>query len=119
MRIGKPWRVAYLAAAVVVLAFHFRLVLPGRALVSNDFRSLFIALRAGLQNTVRAGDWPFWQRGMFFGYPLLGDIQVQLFNPLTWVTLALNAARGVTVQSLLELCLCAIGISASRSAIWP
>src|SRR5207302_4324327 len=64
-----------------------------------------------LQNTLRAGDWPFWQRGMFFGYPLLGDIQVQLFNPLTWVTLPLNAARGVTVQSLLELCLCAIGMA--------
>ncbi|MGZ6143273.1 MAG: hypothetical protein ACXWLM_08040, partial [Myxococcales bacterium] len=105
------WRYAGLAAAALVLIFHFRLALPGRALVANDFRALFIPLRAGLQNTLRAGDWPFWQRGMFFGYPLLGDIQFQLFNPLTWLTLPLDAARGVTVQSLLELCLCAAGMA--------
>jgi hypothetical protein len=94
-----------------VLVFHYRLALPGRALIANDFRALFIPLRAGLQNTVKAGDWPFWQRGMFFGYPLLGDIQFQLFNPLTWLTLPVNPARGVTVQSLLELCLCAVGMA--------
>ena len=101
---------AYLAAIALVLLFHYRLALPGQALIANDFRALFIPLRAGLQNTLLAGDWPFWQRGMFFGYPLLGDIQVQLFNPLTWLTLPLQAARGVTVQSLLELCLCAAGM---------
>jgi len=93
----KRWRAAYLGAALLVLLFHYRLALPGRALVANDFRGLFIALRAGLQNTVRAGEWPFWQRGMFFGYPLIGDIQFQLFNPLTWLTLPLDAARGITV----------------------
>ena len=107
----KRWRWAYAASAALVLLYHYRLALPGRALVANDFRALFIALRMGLQNTLRAGDWPFWQRGMFFGYPLLGDIQVQLFNPLTWLTLPLDAARGITVQSLCELCLCAIGMA--------
>src|SRR5439155_15401251 len=107
----KRWWPAYLAAAALVLLFHFRLALPGRALVANDFRALFIPLRAGLQNTIKAGELPFWQRGMFLGYPLLGDIQVQLFNPLTWLTLPLDAARGITVQSLLELCLCAVGMA--------
>ncbi|MFN2549862.1 MAG: YfhO family protein [Myxococcales bacterium] len=105
----EAWLPAYTAAALLVLAFHYRLALPGRALVANDFRALFIPLRGGLQNTLKAGEWPFWQRGMFFGYPLLGDIQVQLFNPLTWLTLPLDPARGVTVQSLIELCLCACG----------
>lgn len=107
----KRWRAAYLACALLVLAFHFRLAVPGQALISNDFRSLFIPLRAGLQNIVRAGEWPFWQRGMFFGYPLLGDIQFQIFNPLTWLTLPLTAARGITVQTLIELCLCAAGMA--------
>ena len=107
----KGWRGAFLAAALVVLAYHFRLALPGNALVSNDFRSLFIPLRAGLQNTLREGSWPFWQRGMFLGYPMLGDIQFQLFNPLTWLTLPLHPARGITVQSLLELCLCSVGMA--------
>src|ERR1700682_1826486 len=59
----------------------------------------------------RAGEWPFWQRGMFIGYPLLGDIQFQIFNPLTWLTMPLAPARGVTVQSLLELCLCSAGMA--------
>src|SRR5205085_6453883 len=66
---------------------------------------------AGLQNTLREGSWPFWQRGMFLGYPMLGDIQFQLFNPLTWLTLPLHPARGITVQSLLELCLCSVGMA--------
>ena len=105
------WRRAYAASALLVLLFHYRLALPGRALVSNDFRALFIALRAGLQQTLRDGDLPLWQRGMFLGYPVLGDIQFQIFNPLTWLTLPLDPARGVTVQSLLELCLCAVGMA--------
>ena len=107
----KGWRAAWFAAALAVLAYHFRLALPGNALISNDFRSLFIPLRAGLQNTLREGSWPFWQRGMFLGYPMLGDIQFQLFNPLTWLTLPLHPARGITVQSLLELCLCSVGMA--------
>ena len=107
----RAWPIAYFACAVLVLLFHYRLALPGRALVGNDFRALFIALRAGLQQTLRAGDVPLWQRGMFFGYPVLGDIQFQIFNPLTWLTLPLDPARGVTVQSLCELCLCAIGMA--------
>ena len=110
---GRPqaWPIAYFATALLVLAFHYRLALPGRALVGNDFRALFIALRAGLQQTLRAGDFPLWQRGMFFGYPVLGDIQFQIFNPLTWLTMPLDPARGVTVQSLCELCLCAVGMA--------
>jgi len=103
--------VAYAASALLVLAFHYRLALPGRALVANDFRALFIALRAGLQQTLHAGEFPLWQRGMFFGYPVLGDIQFQIFNPLTWLTMPLDPARGVTVQSLCELCLCAVGMA--------
>jgi hypothetical protein len=101
----------YALCAALVLAFHFRLALPGRALVANDFRALFIALRGGLQQTLRAGALPLWQRGIFAGYPILGDIQPQLFNPLTWLTMPLDPARGVTVQSLLELCLCAVGMA--------
>ena len=107
----QDWRRAYLACALLVLAFHFRLALPGRALVANDFRALFIPLRQGLQRCVFAGEWPFWQRGIFLGYPMLGDIQFQLFNPLTWLTLPLDAARGLTVQTLCELCLCATGMA--------
>jgi hypothetical protein len=107
----KRWRGAYLAAVLVVLAWHFRLALPGRALVSDDFRTLFIPLRACLQNTLREGSWPFWQRGMFFGYPIPGDIQIQLFNPLTWLTLPLHPARGITLQSVIELCLCSAGMA--------
>ena len=105
------WRLAFAVAALLVLLFHFRLALPGRALIANDFRALFIPLRAGLQNIVRAGEWPIWQRGIFLGYPILGDIQFQIFNPLSWLTLPLDAARGITVQSLIELCLCAAGMA--------
>jgi hypothetical protein len=101
----------YLACVALVLLFHYRLALPGRALVSNDFRAFFIAVRAGLKETLRQGEWPFWQRGMFLGYPILGDIQAQLANPLTWLTMPLDAARGITVQSLVELCLAACGMA--------
>ena len=36
------WKLAYAASALLVLAFHYRLALPGRALVANDFRAIFI-----------------------------------------------------------------------------
>src|SRR5258708_8099878 len=107
----KRWRLACLAAALLVLVFNYGLGLAGGAVVANDFRALFIALRAGLQNTLRAGEWPFWQRGMFIGYPVLGDIQFQIFNPFTWLTMPLAPARGITVQSLLELSLCSAGMA--------
>ena len=107
----RGWALSYAAAAALVLLFHYRLAQPGKALVANDFPAFFIPLRAGLQRTLRAGEWPFWQRGMFLGYPILGDIQFQLFNPLTWLTLPLSAARGVTVQSLIELCLAGCGMA--------
>ena len=106
----RPWLLTYASAALLVLLFHFRLAWPGNALVSNDIRGLFIALRTGLANTVRAGEWPFWQRGMYLGYPLLGDIQPALFDPLTWLFLPLNAARGLTLQTLAHLCLAAAGM---------
>src|SRR5437660_170183 len=34
------WRLAFAVAALLVLLFHFRLALPGRALIANDFRAL-------------------------------------------------------------------------------
>lgn len=106
----KRWRAAYAASALLVLLFHCRLLPPGRALVTDDLRAAFIALRGGLQNTIAAGEWPWWQRGIFLGYPIVADAQFQLWNPLTWLTLPLDAARGITVQSLCELCLCAVGM---------
>ncbi|HEX9289530.1 MAG TPA: YfhO family protein [Anaeromyxobacteraceae bacterium] len=100
----------YLAAAVAVVAFHARAAAPGQAFVGHDLRNFFFAVREATAAALRAGHLPGWQRGIFLGYPLLGDPQAAVLDPGTWLTLPWGAPRALTLSALLHLCVAAWGM---------
>ncbi|XXF80088.1 YfhO family protein [Myxococcaceae bacterium GXIMD 01537] len=102
--------VPYLVVAGAVLAFHHRAAAPGAAFSTEDLRDYFIPLRALLQHTVAAGEWPFWQRSIYLGFPLWSFSEAALFQPTTWLYLGFDAARGVTLGSLTHLVAAALGV---------
>jgi Bacterial membrane protein YfhO len=101
---------AYAAAALAVVAFHARAAAPGQAFVGHDLRNFFFAVREATAAALRAGHLPGWQRGIFLGYPLLGDPQAAVLDPATWLTLPWDAPRALTLGTLLHLCLAAWGM---------
>lgn len=102
-----PERRGYgLAAAawpVLVAAFHWRAARPGTALAGPDLRFFFYGIREAVAASLRRGELPGWQRGLFLGYPLPGDPQAALFDPATWLTLPWDAPRALTLGALLHL----------------
>ncbi|WP_146210292.1 YfhO family protein [Vitiosangium sp. GDMCC 1.1324] len=99
-----------LLVALAVLVFHARAATPGMAFGSEDLREYFIPVRSLLQHLVRGGDWPFWQRSIYAGFPLWGSGEAALFLPTTWLYFALDAARALTLGSLTHLVAAALGM---------
>lgn len=93
-----------------VLAFHARAAAPGMAFGSEDLREYFIPVRYLLQHTVRAGEWPFWQRSIYAGFPLWSSGEAALFLPTTWLYFGVEAARALTLGSLTHLVVAALGM---------
>ena len=93
-----------------VLAFHARAAAPGMAFGSEDLREYFIPVRYLLQHTVRGGDWPFWQRSIYTGFPLWSSGEAALFLPTTWLYFAVEAARALTLGTLTHLVVAALGM---------
>lgn len=100
----------YAVVVAAVLAFHHRAAAPGATFNGEDLRDYFIPLRMLLQHLVRAGEWPFWQRSIYLGFPLWGFSEAALFQPTTWLYLGFEAARGVTLGALTHLVLAALGV---------
>jgi hypothetical protein len=99
-----------LAVACAVLFFHRRAAAPGAAFSSEDLREYFIPVRVLLQHIVHSGDWPFWQRSIYAGFPLWSSSEASLLLPTTWLFFGFNAARGLTLASLVHLIAAALGV---------
>ena len=104
------WLAAYLAVPAAVAAFHAGAAAPGQAFVGDDLRNFFFAVREATAAALRAGHLPGWQRGMFLGFPLLGDPQAAVLDPATWLTLSWSAPRALTLATLLHLCIAGWGM---------
>ncbi len=104
------WPAAYLAVPAAVAAFHARAAAPGQAFAGDDLRNFFYAVREATAAALRAGHLPGWQRGIFLGYPLLGDPQAAVLDPATWLTLPWDAPRALTLATLLHLCVAGWGM---------
>jgi Bacterial membrane protein YfhO len=96
--------------ACAVLFFHRRAAAFGAAFSTDDLREYFIPVRALLQHIVHSGDWPFWQRSIYAGFPLWSSSEAALLLPTTWLFFGFNAARGLTLASLLHLIAAALGV---------
>ncbi|WNG38800.1 YfhO family protein [Archangium violaceum] len=99
-----------LLIVTAVLAFHVRAAAPGMAFSSDDLREYFIPVRYLLQHTVRGGDWPFWQRSIYAGFPLWSSSEAGIFLPTTWLYFAVEAARALTLSTLTHLVVAALGM---------
>jgi hypothetical protein len=80
------------------------------AFVGWDLRNFFFAVREATAAALRGGALPGWQRGIFLGYPLLGDPQAAVLDPATWLTLPWDAPRALTLGTLLHLAICGWGM---------
>jgi hypothetical protein len=104
------WPAATLAVPAAVVLFHARAAAPGMAFVGDDLRNFFFAIREATASALRAGHVPGWQRGLFLGYPLLGDPQAAVLDPFTWLTLPWDAPRALTLAALGHLCVGGLGM---------
>jgi hypothetical protein len=100
------------AVPVLVVAFHWQAARPGWAFNGSDLRYFFFGVREAVAEALRRGDLPWWQRGMFLGYPLVADPQAAVFSPATWLTLPWDAPRALTLATLLHLSIAGWGMAA-------
>jgi len=101
--VGPSFRLLAALWPLVVCAFHARAAWPGMAFVGWDLRHDFFARSHVVGQSLRALEWPGWQRGVFMGSPLLGDPQAAIFDPATWLTLPWDAPRAATLGILVHL----------------
>jgi hypothetical protein len=99
----RAWLAAFLLVPALVLAFHWRAARPGWAFSGSDLRFFFYGVREAVAEALRQGHLPWWQRGIFLGYPLVADPQAAIFDPATWLTLPWDAPRALTLATLLHL----------------
>jgi hypothetical protein len=107
----RAWRAVAVAVPLLVACFHWRATLPGMAFAGSDLRYFFYAIREAVAERLRSGQLPGWQRGIFLGYPLLGDPQAATFDFATWLTLPWDAPRALTLATLLHLAVAGWGMA--------
>jgi len=107
----RAWAAVAAAVPLLVLAYHWRAARPGWAFAASDLRYFFYGVREAVAEALRRGDLPWWQRGMFLGYPLVADPQAAVFDPATWLTLPWDAPRALTLATLLHLCVAGWGMA--------
>lgn len=93
----------------LVLAFHWRAVQPGAAITGGDLEHYFVPVRSMVLRTVFGGHWPFWQRGIDAGFPMLASSEMGLFHLTTWLFPFRPVERALTLGLLFHLCAAALG----------
>jgi hypothetical protein len=98
--------------------FLWRLTLGGRILVGLDAFNFFYPYHDAVAASLRAGRLPEWNPALFGGVPFLADSQAQLFYPLGWPFLLLDAPTALAWSIVLHLGIAALGTYTwARSAL--
>jgi hypothetical protein len=86
---GKRWGPRLLPVAIVGLtvAWQYRAPLLGRIYLFEDVASYFAPHWAAAARQMRAGMMPSYDLGAWSGHPLVGDPQVGVLYPLSWLWL--------------------------------
>lgn len=108
---ARAWRAVTLCIPLAVIAFHWRAAAPGMAFTGSDLRIFFYGVREAVAQALRSGSLPWWQRGMFVGYPLVADPQAAVFDFATWLTLPWDAPRALTLATLMHLVVAGWGMA--------
>ncbi len=107
----RAWAAVAIAVPLLVVAYHWRAARPGWAFAASDLRYFFYGVREAVAESLRRGELPWWQRGIFLGYPLVADPQAAVFDPATWLTLPWDAPRALTLATLLHLAVAGWGMA--------
>jgi hypothetical protein len=89
--------------------FLWRLTLAGRILVGLDAFNFFYPYHDAVAASLREGRLPEWNPALFGGVPFLADSQAQLFYPLGWPFLLLDAPTALAWSIILHLGIAALG----------
>ncbi len=73
----------YLLLLVIALLAYWPLTF-GIFSVKNDAIHYFLPYRFQISETLRNGEWPFWNPYIYLGYPIQGDMQSGAWNPIVW-----------------------------------
>lgn len=95
---------------LLVLIFHARAAAPGAAFDAPDLREYFVPVRHLVLDTVLGGEWPFWQRSLDAGFPMLGSSEMALLHPTTWLFAPFIVERALTLGLLTHLCVAAVAM---------
>ncbi len=95
--------------ALVVFLFA-EVVLGGRVFFERDVTLIWHAQADALARVLQAGSWPTWNPYHSFGVPLLANPNVQVFYPLTWLSLVLRPETYYSVYVVLHLLVSAVGL---------
>ena len=74
----------YLLLLVIALLAYWPLTF-GVFSVKNDAIHYFLPYRFQISETIRNGEWPFWNPYVYLGYPMQGDMQSGAWNPIVWI----------------------------------
>ncbi len=108
---GLRWGAVAILVPLSVTAYHWRAALPDMAFAGSDLRYFFYSIREAVAGALRQGHLPWWQRGIFLGYPLVADPQAAVLDFATWLTLPWNAPRALTLATLLHLTVAGWGMA--------
>lgn len=113
-RLSRPlpgWAVASLLLALSLL-FMARALLapPGETMGGFDVRSSFYAWASFAADTLRSGQFPFWNPYSFGGEPFLSNPQAALFYPPQWLVLALPLRFSFAVYLAFHIWLAGMGM---------
>jgi Bacterial membrane protein YfhO len=79
----------YLLLLVIALLAYWPLTF-GIFSVKNDAIHYFLPYRFQISETIRNGEWPFWNPYIYLGYPVQGDMQSGAWNPIVWIFSFIN-----------------------------
>lgn len=119
--IGKPlvsWLERWWPALIVALAivWQFGAPLVGRVWFFEDIAAYFVPLYTGAAAAMRRGAFPTWDLGAWSGQPLVGDPQLGLFYPPSWIWMLLHPARMYAWMQLFHVAVGAAGMWALARA---
>lgn len=98
---------AALCLAVVTLFFYWRVLFTNRFMFPWDAADQFYPSFAFVHEELRHFRLPLWDPYIMSGYPIIGDIQAQIFYPINWLFVLLSPFsplpyRLVEIQNILH-----------------
>lgn len=111
MSVLKKFQKPLLLAVLVLIPFWDLLCLPAeQTIAGNDLDFMFLQWWRFGTASLRQGELPLWNPGLFSGVPFLANPQPALFYPPVWLLLAFPAAKVAAILLVLHLWLAGWGM---------